>query len=370
MQDERNLDYRDKADLRYTETCLLGISNPRNRDAARSFLLGRKGRGACIGTRKQYAYSLRMLDNLTTGKDYLTLGRLDVEAFMGNAMSAGSPTTVSGWARNLKTFYRHYDPDTLRPFSWWTAWKIPAGHADRQVVTEAEFEQMLAAAGAARYGRGIRPDIAALLPLRDQSILWMMRDTGWRGSALCALNYGSVSFDELNGASVETPPGARRLKTRHFKAYIVRAVPSLKAWMSTRPGRPEEPLFAPLTSRPAAGDRMFFKDINKIVRYATRKADLRRIRPHDFKHTRATEMSRTPGWTAAKMNKALWSPGSKMGAVYEHLNFDDIRQQVRKDAGADALGRAVAEDPRLALSDAVAAAVTATMSELRKKGLA
>ena len=81
--------------------------------------------------------------------------------------------------------------------------------------------------------------------------------------------------------------------------------------------------------------------VNKLFDQFTKRAGLRHMNPHLFRHTRATRAA-TQGWNEPQMRAYFgWGPGSEMPSHYIHLSARNMEDQVRRDAGVDELGRHV-----------------------------
>jgi site-specific recombinase XerD len=333
MTAPRELDQQDRWDAIYVENLLGMISHPENARLAREYDTHCVANGLKVGTRKNYVHALKLLDEKTHGKAYGGLDKQAIRAFMAEIHTAthgGTPYSVS---RNLITFFKWLFEDQPMTVGFWNAWRTRNVLSDKTVVTDVEFNAMLEAAN---FGAAY-----AMRNLRDQALLWVLRETGWRRGAAVSLNHESYHFDDKGGVRIQTGRGARHLKVRAYEGYMIRGAPAFKAWVTASPGEGPHPVFVSLADQ-NRGARIARAEVGRIVTRVKHRAGItRRVTPHDFKHTRATEMARN-GFTGSQMNKALWSPGSRMGRIYEHLNFSDIENMVRREAGVDETGTAIA----------------------------
>jgi hypothetical protein len=105
-----------------------------------------------------------------------------------------------------------------------------------------------------------------------------------------------------------------------------------------------------------------------MLRALAKRAGLRHINPHLFRHSRATRAAES-GWNESVMRTYFgWQPGSRMASHYVHLAQGQIEERVRKDAHLDPLGARLQADPQRAIAD-VASAAAATSSAAVIKAL-
>lgn len=162
---------------------------------------------------------------------------------------------------------------------------------------------------------------------REKALLAVLHDSGLRAGELCALNLGSVQFDQY-GAVLTLPKRAAGLKTGARRVRLFESGPFLQAWWEAHPekGNPKAPLFISM-SRRAPGVRMTTNALWKFCHDAGVKAKLdHEVHPHLFRHSAATEKARL-GWREAEMRNFFgWARGSDMPSVYVHLAGQDYEE--------------------------------------------
>ncbi|MBI2076944.1 MAG: site-specific integrase [Euryarchaeota archaeon] len=174
-------------------------------------------------------------------------------------------------------------------------------------------------------------DLRALLQAhpspRDKALIAVLHDSGLRAGELCALNIGSVQFDE-HGAVVVLPKKARGLKTGARRVRLFESAPYLQAWWESHPRKdePDAPLFY-TASRRAPGARITPGALWKFCSDASKRSALRKkIHPHLFRHSAATERARQ-GWRESEMRSYFgWARGSDMPSTYVHLAGEDYER--------------------------------------------
>lgn len=316
-----------------------------NRALAEAFLRQRRVEGLTQEALYHYALALDKWNTHAQGGSLADASAPEILGFFHELRASGlADQTVYvhsslirallKWILRCKALPQDYDRASyVRP---------PKKKSEARVLTDAEFHAMLDATGD-------RVGIYTTYPYVEfeQAMLWTLWDTGFRAQELLSLRIGSVSLDG-DGARLDLPPQNRtrfRLKTGPRSIYVVECVPALRAWLGVHPadGDPTAPLFC--SSRDRSGmTPIHYNSLHAVVRRASDKAGLnldratKTVSPHDFRHTRATRAARA-GWVEAKLRAYFgWSPGSNMPSVYVHLAMDDLREQVRRDAGVDDLG--------------------------------
>lgn len=169
-----------------------------------------------------------------------------------------------------------------------------------------------------------RDDLAALLQAhadtQEKARIAVLYDSGLRASEFCALNIGSVVFDQY-GAVLTLPKGAPGLKTGSRRVRLFESVPYLHAWYEAHPNKkdPKAALWVSRSHR-APGVRLTANALWHFISTAGGKAVLaKELWPHLFRHTAATERARM-GWNEGQMRAFFgWAKGSDMPSLYVHL---------------------------------------------------
>lgn len=182
------------------------------------------------------------------------------------------------------------------------------------------------------------------------ALLWLLRDSGFRISEALSLNIGDVRLDDA-GARLALRPDAPDLKTGPRTIYVARCIPAVKAWMAMHPqaGNAKAPLFCGLRDHSGL-KRLGYLVSGRVVKElaersgATSKVSTGQpITPHDFRHTRATEVARNREMSEEEMRRYFgWSAGSKMPSTYIHLTLGDMKESVLRAAGLSPLGTRLA----------------------------
>lgn len=147
----------------------------------------------------------------------------------------------------------------------------------------------------------------------------VLYESGLRAGEFCALNIGSVVFDEY-GAVLTLPKDALGLKTGSRRVRLFDCVSYLHKWFEHHPLKddPKAPLW--LTRGSFGMNRLTPPALRYWMLSAAKKAGLKKhIHPHLFRHTAATERARL-GWNEGQMRAFFgWSKNSEMPSWYVHL---------------------------------------------------
>lgn len=172
----------------------------------------------------------------------------------------------------------------------------------------------------------------------------VLYESGMRAGEFCALNVGSVQFDEF-GAVLTLPKKAEGLKTGSRRVRIFDSVSYLHAWYEEHPAKddPNAPLW--LARNNGGIRRMGPGTMYSWVRSAGKGAGLKKhVHPHLFRHTAATERARM-GWNEGQMRAFFgWSRNSDMPSWYVHLaglDYENVEIERRGLAGRKPVGPAL-----------------------------
>lgn len=180
---------------------------------------------------------------------------------------------------------------------------------------------------------------------RDAAIVALLYDSGCRIGELLSMRVRDVEFDE-QGAIVTFPRG----KTGWRKNRVVFAASYLRIWLSVHEyiEDREGPLFysrnghylddtldAVNKAQPGNKEKNALSPdgIRRNLKIIAVKAGIkRRIHPHLFRHSRATELANH--MTEQQLKKQLgWTAGSVMAAKYVHLTDKDTERAILRASG-------------------------------------
>jgi len=161
---------------------------------------------------------------------------------------------------------------------------------------------------------------AATTP-RDKALIAVLYESGCRASEFLALKVKSVDFDRYGCRIIVNGKTGQRM------VRLVESVPYLKIWINNHPLKqdPEAPLW--LSERKKA---MSLERLYSLLRTLARRAGLKkRVYPHLFRHSRATELAKMLTEQELKYYFG-WTQSSRMAAVYVHLSGRDLDRKILK----------------------------------------
>lgn len=318
----------------HLDRILATIPSASNRGVVVAYLGERRVNGIRMSTLAMDANALRGLAVFLGEKDFSAASRADIYAYLGQAAherawrSKRLDGTVAVTAKPVPLSQRTLAQRkvVIRAFYKWLAGGEAYPDAVATLKTRAPSRDSIPTEHLLTSG-DVRRLLQAHPRARDKALIAVLYESGMRASELCAINVGSVEFDEY-GAVITLPREAPGLKTGARRIRLLDSTPYLHAWYEAHPRRHESaaPLFYG-ESRRRPGVRMNANGLFQFVTKAARKAGLaKKVHPHLFRHSAATERARL-GWTENMMRAYFgWSRSSDMPATYVHLAGQDYEE--------------------------------------------
>lgn len=160
----------------------------------------------------------------------------------------------------------------------------------------------------------IRKIIQACTNIRDKAFIAVLAESGARIGEIASMKIKHISFEKY---------GARIMlsgKTGSRRILIIKSAPYLKEWISEHPYNLM--LDSPLWQ--GRSGEICYNQIAKIIKNAARLAGVKkRVYPHLFRHSRATQLAEA--LTDTPMKEYLgWTRDSKMTRTYVHMSGRNI----------------------------------------------
>ncbi|WMW22732.1 tyrosine-type recombinase/integrase [Methanolobus mangrovi] len=260
-----------------------------------------------ISTARVLKY-LSSLHNLSKwfNKPFPEITKTDVYKLVGDLeRSDRSVWTKRDYRVVLKRFFRWMNNDKDPEITAWISTNVK--QKDRkmpeELLTEEEVKKMLEVAE--------HP--------RDAAIVAVWYDSGGRVGENGTRSIKHIGFDQYGSYEiVKGKTGMRRVR-------LVMSTPYIAAWLSIHPMKndPEAPLWVNI-GRHSHGKPMKYDAIRMVLKRLAKKAGIKkRVYPHLFRHTRATELANH--LTQAQMESHLgWIHGSDMPGTYIHLSGQQV----------------------------------------------
>ena len=164
---------------------------------------------------------------------------------------------------------------------------------------------------------------------RDAALIWTLYEGGLRIGEATTLRIGDVEHID-NGLMLHLREGKTGPRT---VPLFSGAVPALLAWLRSHPRKDERtaPLFCGIDRSEQIGQPLTYNAFVKGIKKTAKRAGITKpINPHNFRHSRATEMARNPRISTSVLEGFFgWQHGSPMAATYVHLSGKDVEQSIR-----------------------------------------
>jgi len=161
--------------------------------------------------------------------------------------------------------------------------------------------------------------------LRDRCFVLVMYESGARIGELMNIKLKDVEAGKY-GTKV-TLSG----KTGERKIQLIASAPSISNWLLDHPDREngEAPLFCGLWSKKRGMEVEYDTFRYMLQDLADRSGVKKPVNPHNFRHSRATELSKS--FTEAQLCQYMgWIVGSREAATYVHLSGRDMDKAILK----------------------------------------
>lgn len=176
----------------------------------------------------------------------------------------------------------------------------------------------------------VRAMIEACHKIRDKTVLMMLYEMGCRARELTQLRIRDIVWSTHSvDVTIQRSKSCARVNT------LIDSFVYLQEYMNRHPFRDnsEVPLFLNL-SNSQYGRALLYQGLFSIIKTARKRARIsKKIHPHLFRHSRATELAKK-GWTEAELREWFgWSKTSNMPTVYVHLGQADVKNKVLRESG-------------------------------------
>jgi len=285
---------------------LISISN---KEVIQSYVKFRNAQGLSVPRQVRYIFTLGKLSRLLGNQSVQDATRADlITAISQIEKEKTSHETKRTEKECIKQFYRwlkNVDGEEYPPEVKWIKSKRSRRHSilPGTLLTEDEIKQM-----------------AESCPnQRDRALILLTYETGGRIGELLSLSVGALAFDKYGAVlRFEGKTGSRR-------ARIIFSASALAEWLNHHPfkAEPDSPLWTSF-DRVGSEKRLEYGAArNLLVAAAKRCGVKKRVNPHSFRHSRASNLANV--LTEAQMKEYLgWVGDSRMPAVYVHLSGRNV----------------------------------------------
>ncbi len=227
-----------------------------------------------------------------------------------------SPRTIEDYKQAIRKFYSWHL--TRKAYNQNVAWVRVRNNVNRlkkpeQMITSDEMQRIS----------------DNLMNVRDKALFSLMYDSGARIGEILTMKIEDLGFDQYGAkCRVSGKTGFRTIR------IVGDSVAFLRDWIKTHPNgsNPESWLFVGIAGN-NYGQQMEYDQVRSSLRKACKRAGItKRIHPHLFRHSRATELSSVLSDTVLKSHFG-WSGSSRMAGVYTHINDTETDNAILKAHG-------------------------------------
>ena len=290
-----------------------------------------------VGTHRQVYYlkNLRLIA-ITLGSSFPKPTRKEIENLIreiDKRQVRGNPISLStrmNYRTAIKRFYKWLlgNDETYPPQVSWIKVKGSGIQYEQHedLITEEELEKM----------------IEACYNARDKALISTLADSGCRIGEILNLNQDHITFDEYGIVlRVDGKTGPRRVRV------IGNSIAYVNAWLEAHPmGRnPKAPFLVGLTEK-TQNRHLNYAQARKVIVAAAERARIeKRIHPHLFRHTKATELAKNVAEAPLEAQMG-WIHGSRMARTYVHMGGRDVDEAILKANGIEIKETKRKETPR------------------------
>lgn len=263
----------------------------------------------------KYAYTLVKIARLLN-KPFDKVNELDIQQLLKKIVTSDfSEWTKHDYKAVLKRFYGWLNKTgkTSLDLSWVKlTMKRNQTKLPEEVLTLDEVERLANAA----------------LNYRDKALIMALYESGARAGEFLPLKIKHLEFNDV-GCKV-TLHG----KTGSRKIPLIHSTPLIKAWLEKHPDKDNHEAYLWCgVGHANRGEMLSHQALKKILVECAQRAGIKKkVYPHLFRHSRATELAKK--MTEAEMCQFFgWTLVSRMPAVYVHLSGRDLDKAVLKASG-------------------------------------
>lgn len=300
----------------YAMQSLGEIKNEESKNQVQDYVFEKRSDGIKWGTIKEYTRVLKELANRYPEKSLEELERKEIIRHIAHLADRIKQSTLVGYKVGIKNFYKYQNGGENYPD------KVKGISTSRRALTRKEPDTLLSP-------DEIKQIIETCTHPRDKALIAVLYESGMRLGEFISLNLRNVEPDRY-GTVIRLNPDHDSLKTGTRRVRLVKSDPYLRNWINNHPRKdePDAPLW--VTIGPSInGTRIGEAGVRKHIQRLAKRADInKRIYPHLFRHSRATELAKE-GFTEQDMKIMLgWTKDSDMPATYIHMAGGDVEQKL------------------------------------------
>ncbi|MBR9706215.1 tyrosine-type recombinase/integrase [Candidatus Pacearchaeota archaeon] len=268
-----------------------------------------------VNTRINYIYTLRTFFSIVDKKNLKDITRGDVETWVRHINEKYAPQTQDVFKISIKKFFQWVygmDEGYPEPVKWLK--RKRESNLPNEILTTQDVLNLIKAANTDR----------------DRALIHVLYESAGRASEILDLKIKDVILDDYGASiTVNGKTGMRRLR-------LIDSVPAITAWLNSHPLRdnPNAPLWHVHGYKKHSTGGLSYSSLESQLKTIKKRSDVKKpVNPHNFRHSRLTELARE-GFIESELRIiAGWTPGSNMPAVYLHISGADIDKKMLSKAG-------------------------------------
>ena len=259
-------------------------------------------------------YSALLNWDITTKTPIQTVKKTSLIKWYKEVSKDKAPSTIEKYAQLLRIFYQHHLESTglskrtaqaqaedmfdTIPFSDLNNRKNKEANLRDKVITPAEFQALMDSTG----------------NIKLRALIAVTYESGCRKGEIYSLRLKDVSVNPDHWTlTVMGKTGTRTVP-------IVKSIPFLKAWIQQHPDRENADQWLFTRINKGKIRKLGPNSFNDSLIYLSSRAGLRKIYPHQLRHTRLTKLAEDGLGEFQMKSFAGWTADSKMASQYVHLS--------------------------------------------------
>lgn len=293
-----------------------------NKKAINDFIQHGRAKGLTTQRLNIYLRMFRVVGPLAK-RPFKQLEKGDMAAIFAKINTMGyKPWTIETYKRTLKCFYRWlYDLDSGDPLppciKWLKGSKPPQTIQKENLITKTEVKKLVDTTPHLMY----------------KALISVLYEGGLRPGELLNLRIRDVYFNK-NHVTLKVQ-GKMERKIGARDVYLFNSYDILRSWLEDHPFRndPNHPVWIVTMKNKSYGNPIGIRFLSLLIKKLSGKAGIdKRVWPYLFRHSTATYWYGKYGEAIAKKMLGQ-APDSKMSAVYNHLNEEDVLERMKQEHG-------------------------------------
>jgi site-specific recombinase XerD len=298
---------------------LMEITPKQHQEKVKAFNNHLIATGLKLSTRWNYQKALRTLFQEIDKTDLKEATRSDLEEWVVFLEARYKRQSINVYKNCIKKFYRWLYgmdegyPDVVKWIKHKNKKTIP-----REIMSTSEILLLLKSCKSER----------------DRALIHVLYESAGRVGEVLNLKIKDISLDRYGATlSFDGKTGERRVR-------LIDSVPDLTRWLNLHPYRddPSSALWVPLHinqfNKRGKGKPLNYQSLYWLLQALKKRSGFKKsLNPHNFRHSRLTELAKQGFMESELRIFAGWEANSNMPSVYLHVSGADIDRKMLSKAG-------------------------------------